>query len=172
MKTIAMAAGDFLLDQDDGQLVWVEDEDKVVQEVAEVLMVEYEPDEELNTISEDDDPDSESAIVEIEWGSELHNVENFGLPINSIPSFIGLQVREAVQRLIDLQQDLAVGVLPTSEEIDSFEVEVIPLGQLSFVFYLVVFTVDGAAAKVPSYEVDLSHITTVQDIITGLTLGG
>lgn len=174
MKTITVSAGDFHIDPDSGQLVWVEDGDKLIQDIAEVLLSRLHggtPTEQFTTISQ---PGTVIPAVSIEYGSELHNLEDAGLPSVHMNSYISMKVSEAVNRLIKAQRSARLGVMPTTEEIKSFEVYVrpIPKSPMSFIFYLYVTTQDGSSQSVPEYRVDLSHILTANDILSTLVRGG
>jgi hypothetical protein len=147
MKTLKMAAGDLVINTDTGQLELVEDNDKLVQDVAEVLM---------DQLFRDDD---------VEFGSELSRLEDYSLPSSAHIPFIGHLVSKAMDRLVALQSQADVS---DDERIRTYDIQVKRISNLSYVFYLDVQTVSGRKLGLPQYQIDLSHTKTIADLFRGL----
>lgn len=137
-KTLRVANGDWYIDPR-GRSIWVENREKVSQDIACFLLQELYDDGSR--------------------GSELANIENSAIldAENAHKALIQTMVSEAIERLLVFQE--AEEDIPDLEKIDEYSVYVERLaGQtLSYAYYLTVKTVGSDEPVTETFVVELEH---------------
>lgn len=155
-QTLKKADGDLVIQDSNGRMYYIEGIEKLSQDVADCLMITYDP--------------------ERDFGQELEQVlshntrSSFLNAINS--AYIRQRVEEAIGRLQALQRSRPDQLTPY-EAVDKInDIKVYPVGETGYAFVVDVSPVAGPDKNPMAFQVKLSHqmLDTAKPNMPGMVL--
>ena len=140
-QTLKKADGDLVIQDSNGRMYYIEGIEKLSQDVADCLMITYDP--------------------ERDFGQELEQIlanntrSSFLNVINA--SYIRTRVEEAIGRLQSLQRSRPDQLTPYEAIEDVSDIEVYPIGKTGYAFIVNVSPLAGPDKNPMAFQVKLSH---------------